>query len=468
MHAGSGNHGCEAIVDSLVRMMPVDHFRLMTNSAAEDQRYLPAEVRARVDIIEEQHIDQHIAAHAFYYAKRKVTGNGESFLRYRYKPLTGSGAPGIAVSIGGDNYCYPSMVHDLMMANAMFHHQGTPTVLLGCSIEPALVGEENSFFAGEAGTAFAGETGGASGRTAGGAGVSDSGAAGTGAAGPGTARPGIAGAGTAGSGVGGTGAARSGVAGKEVQALLEDLYRYDRIIARESITYETVREALNRVYGNSGLDKVVYCPDPAFTLPADESGLPEGFESGNTVGLNLSPMVQDYAASGESVLVAYEALIQHILDTTGMKIALIPHVVWDRSNDLVPLRRLYDAFRETGRVQLVGDMSAEKLKGVIANCRFFIGARTHATIAAYSTLIPTLVVGYSVKARGIARDLFGTAEHYVLPVQTLKKPEQLIDAWKWLYSHEDDLHYQLAESAPGLRTEAARNGDLVHEVMRKG
>ncbi len=35
--------------------------------------------------------------------------------------------------------------------------------------------------------------------------------------------------------------------------------------------------------------------------------------------------------------------------------------------------------------------------------------------------IPTLVVGYSVKARGITRDLFGDEEQYSLSVQRLKK-----------------------------------------------
>ena len=104
MHAGSGNHGCEAIVDSLVRMMPVDRFTLMTNSAAEDEKYLPAEVKARTRIVEEQHLADHVAAHAFYYALRKLTGDEESFLRYRFRALTGKNAPKLAVSIGGDNY----------------------------------------------------------------------------------------------------------------------------------------------------------------------------------------------------------------------------------------------------------------------------------------------------------------------------------------------------------------------------
>ena len=64
----------------------------------------------------------------------------------------------------------------------------------------------------------------------------------------------------------------------------------------------------------------------------------------------------------------------------------------------------------TGRVVFFEDHNCMELKGIISKCRFFVGARTHSTIAAYSMGIPTLVVGYSVKARGIARDLLGGEE----------------------------------------------------------
>lgn len=184
MHAGSGNHGCEAIVDSLVRLLPVDRFTLMTNCAAEDERYLPAEVKARTRIIEEQHIDRNKVIHAAYYAYRKVTKDQESFLRYRYRALTGSRKPALAISIGGDNYCYPSMVRDLIRANAMFNHQQTATVLLGCSIEPELLTKDN-------------------------------------------------------------------------KELLEDLHRYRRIIARETISYEALRGLCRRLTDRRRRE--VYC-----------------------------------------------------------------------------------------------------------------------------------------------------------------------------------------------------------------
>ena len=34
MHAGSGNHGCEAIADSLIRLLAGEDLCLVTNSAA--------------------------------------------------------------------------------------------------------------------------------------------------------------------------------------------------------------------------------------------------------------------------------------------------------------------------------------------------------------------------------------------------------------------------------------------------
>ena len=85
---------------------------------------------------------------------------------------------------------------------------------------------------------------------------------------------------------------------------------------------------------------------------------------------------------------------------------------------------------------------------LISNCRMFIGARTHATIAAYSTKVPTLVLGYSVKSRGIAKDLFGTDEKYVLPVSDLKSDDYLVNGFKWLAENEEKIKNTLEDKMP--------------------
>ena len=104
---------------------------------------------------------------------------------------------------------------------------------------------------------------------------------------------------------------------------------------------------------------------------------------------------------------------------------------------------------------MVTDRSCTELKYLISNCRFFLGARTHATIAAYSTGVPTLVLGYSVKSRGIARDLFGTEEGYVLPVQKLTRPEELTEAFLRLMDQEERIRRVLNNDSSKEKAQSA-------------
>ena len=131
-----------------------------------------------------------------------------------------------------------------------------------------------------------------------------------------------------------------------------------------------------------------------------------------------------------------------------MNVALIPHVVWKNSDDRGPLSELYKRFSYTGRVLLIEDCCAEELKGYIAHCRYMVAARTHASIAAYSSSVPTLVVGYSIKARGIAMDLFGTADNYVVPVQSLINETDLSSAFKWLEKNGSNIKTHLHSFIP--------------------
>ena len=87
---------------------------------------------------------------------------------------------------------------------------------------------------------------------------------------------------------------------------------------------------------------------------------------------------------------------------------------------------------------MVKDQSALNLKEYISKCSFFIGARTHAAIAAYSTCVPTLVIGYSVKARGIAYDLFGN-EDYVISISNLNNEDDLLNKFVDMYKKKESI-----------------------------
>lgn len=242
--------------------------------------------------------------------------------------------------------------------------------------------------------------------------------------------------------------------GKIKDEIFEDLNRYKYIFAREQITYDNLVEC------GIPKEKIIRVCDPAFFLDMKEVELPNGFSIGNTVGINLSEMV--IRDGDRAVYDNVKNTISWILENTDMSICLVPHVynIEQNRNDWPILKRLYDDFNADSRVSLVDkEYDCEELKYIISKCRFFIGARTHSTIAAYSTEVPTLVIGYSVKSLGIATDLFGTAEDYVLPYGEIKSDGELLSAFVKLMSREKDIKRRYAEFLPEYRkrlTDAVR------------
>ena len=175
-------------------------------------------------------------------------------------------------------------------------------------------------------------------------------------------------------------------------------------------------------------------PDVAFLLEAKDVTLPEGFLPGNMVGLNISPLIIRHEIVPGSVMRACKGLIDYVLDKTDMGVALIPHVNWPDNDD-----HLFKEYSSSGRVVMIKDADVSSLKGVISQCRFMLASRTHASISAYSSGVPTLVIGYSVKSRGIAKDLFGSSDNYVLPVEDIKEGHELRDAFEWMVRHEPEI-----------------------------
>lgn len=228
------------------------------------------------------------------------------------------------------------------------------------------------------------------------------------------------------------------------EKLRMDLDRYSLIVARESITEEALK--------NRGIRaRIKLLPDPAFQLEKQAFILPEEFIEGGTIGINISPLIQNREKNVGIVYENYKNLINYILEQSSYSVALIPHVIKNNSDDRAPQKKLWENFRETRRVVLLneeGELNCMQLKYAISKCRMMFTARTHASIAAYSSYVPTVVVGYSVKAKGIARDIFGTDEKYVLPVQSLAGKEDLIDAYRWLEQNRKQIYEHLLNFMP--------------------
>lgn len=78
-----------------------------------------------------------------------------------------------------------------------------------------------------------------------------------------------------------------------------------------------------------------------------------------------------------------------------------------------------------------------------------------------------MVIGYSVKAKGIAKDIFGTYENYVLPVQSLSNKDDLINSFEWMKDNEDDIRNHLNEFMPEYK-EKALQGKVEIEKLLEG
>lgn len=222
--------------------------------------------------------------------------------------------------------------------------------------------------------------------------------------------------------------------------VLKDLMRFDYITARESITYNALRD--------KGIKNIDLLPDVAFGLNRIESLQSKNIKP-NTIGLNLSPMIISYHKDVELIYDNFDELVKYIIEETDFNIALIPHVVWHGNDDRKILERIYTSFGKSSRLEFIEDCNCMELKGVIARCRMMICSRTHASIAAYSSKVPTLVLGYSVKSKGIACDVWGEAKSdFVVPVQSFKSKTDLLDAFKEMLSYEDKMKERLEGFMP--------------------
>ncbi len=227
--------------------------------------------------------------------------------------------------------------------------------------------------------------------------------------------------------------------------MFKDFKRYSLIIPREIITYRTLLKL------GIPKEKMFLSCDPAFNLDVKETKLPIEMENKKIIGINLSHMVIKDSASNNKVFCNIQILINYILKETDYNICMIPHVYnyQDQDQDIKVLKTVKELYKKEKRVSLINNsLNSMELKYIISKCDYFIGARTHSTIAAYSLNIPTLALGYSIKSKGIAEDIFGTYDGYVLPYDEVLDNFQLKEAFIGIMNDREKILQRYADFMP--------------------
>lgn len=237
------------------------------------------------------------------------------------------------------------------------------------------------------------------------------------------------------------------------------------------------RETRTRKYLESlGLSNIVQVADPAFMMAPVEVeglGLPKKF-----IGLNFSRHTAKRGAGGE--LGSWTSIcadaVERVADRTGLPVLLIPHVYsfGDRgrfaSQDRQFLREVFERVRGARDVSLLSpDLGAAQVKWVISKAEAFAGARTHSTIAAISSSVPTISLAYSMKAFGINEDVFGNLD-YCLDVKKMsEQPDDLPTKMVKMLEERDRVVGHLNSVVPGLRNLALKAGtDLRARLQSSG
>jgi colanic acid/amylovoran biosynthesis protein len=195
----------------------------------------------------------------------------------------------------------------------------------------------------------------------------------------------------------------------------EHLQKVSGIFARESVTIAYLESI--------GVTENVYpVADPAFLMdPVRPAGIEDVLPlDEEAIGLNLSPLMAKYVTGGD--LDAWTSktasIIEKVAQATGMPIYLIPHVTNPGSNDHEFMQRALLSLiknRNSTITLIPPEYDAAETKWIISQMALFAGARTHSTIAALSTGVPTLSFAYSIKAQGINRDIFGHTGYCLEP-----------------------------------------------------
>ena len=100
------------------------------------------------------------------------------------------------------------------------------------------------------------------------------------------------------------------------------------------------------------------------------------------------------------------------------------------------MKKFVDEFGNKIHILNTDQMSYLQIRYAISKCEYFIGGRTHSVISAYSTRVPCLALGYSVKAVGIAKDL-GMPDYTVINSRKLINSHQLIDSFEKLEKNRE-------------------------------
>lgn len=236
--------------------------------------------------------------------------------------------------------------------------------------------------------------------------------------------------------------------------MIRDFQNYSFIFARESLTYAFLQSI------NYPQERLFLSADSAFILKPTPNHIIEESLLENAIGINCSNAFLSGVRNE-----AISDIIDWIIINTDKHIYLVCHVYNDKTGDNVFAKQTYDQYAKTGRVHTIpGQPNCREIKYIISKFDMFISCRTHATIAGYSSLVPTLALGYSIKSRGIAKDLFGDDKRYVVDFAHLSDKNELVNGFHFIYENKEKIRAHLNNIIPEYQQRVINAIEVIKKI----
>ena len=239
------------------------------------------------------------------------------------------------------------------------------------------------------------------------------------------------------------------------------------IAARESVTIEYLKN-------NLGLTNVYHVADPAFAMDPEPVQINDFWPSegrSGVLGLNVSPLLLRYRPTNEPPMVLINEVatfVRHVVEDLDMGVLLVPHVISTdkKNNDAIFMKNILNHTGDFGGMVKImnSKLNAVQIKYIINRCKFFIGARTHSTIAALSSAVPTISIAYSIKAKGINKDLFGHTD-YVLETDKVSSTS-LKKAMEYLIINDESVRHLLSAEKKEWQKKAMISATRLRELIK--
>jgi colanic acid/amylovoran biosynthesis protein len=258
---------------------------------------------------------------------------------------------------------------------------------------------------------------------------------------------------------------------QQIESFLKIATKAKLITIREKATYQYLVNNLKLPQ-----DVVKLTADPAFLLSPIEKEKARAIL--NNYGVSKEkPVVAIAPSQGickfasleeeDKHLLALKKVIQMITTEFNAEVIIVPHVqeINPMIDDRIIATELMRILDYDSNVHVIsGDHTASEFKGLIGLCNLVIAERMHAAIAGLSSGVPTVAVGYSVKAEGIMADLNNIddlKQGLLIPIEDFLDHTLALKSINFAWENRARIAQHIREELPSVKDRAKNNFHLI-------